>query len=212
MGIGVDEPAGAAAEAAADRLVRFPWFDIARQRDRLGTLIRHAAIDAASFGHILTHRWRQWAGTLLLLEEAAILALVVAMVEPTFFALLMAAIGGPALLLAGFVATSVTAVAMAAIAMLAEEEDTQAVTAIAGPLPENEFVPGCRLCRCRHGSNRRQPLRLDWTKSSHPWHARTCSGGFACPQGQVKSGTSPLVTAWSLRPLPPLCLTSLLQT
>ena len=154
----------------------------------------------------------QPAGTLLLFEATAILALVVAVVEPTFFALLMAAIGGPALLLAGFVATSVTAVAMAAIAMLAEEEDTQAVTAIAGPLPENEFVPGCRLCRCRHGSNRRQPLRLDWTKSSHPWHARTCSGGFACPQGQVKSGTSPLVTAWSLRPLPPLCLTSLLQT
>ena len=62
MGIGVDEPAGAAAEAAADGLVRFPWFDIARQRDRLGTLIRHAAINAASFGHILAHQRRQPVG------------------------------------------------------------------------------------------------------------------------------------------------------
>jgi hypothetical protein len=75
-----------------------------------------------------------------LTETAAVLPLTIAMIEPTFGALLVALIGGPPLPAAGLQAALLAAVAMSAIAVRADEEYRVAGLTKANPLPQNRFA------------------------------------------------------------------------
>jgi hypothetical protein len=96
----------------------------------------------------------------------AILALAVAMVEPPLGALLIAAIGGAALLDAGLIAAVRAAVTLAAVAVAANEKHRAAVSAAAKPLPENNFSSNRR----RHARGQAAALLDNLIPS---WHART---------------------------------------
>jgi hypothetical protein len=78
-------------------------------------------------------RWR-------LTKEAAVFPLAVAMIELPFGALLVAAIGAPPLLAARLLAELVAAVAVSAIAVLADEENRVAALTQASPLSQNRFA------------------------------------------------------------------------
>jgi hypothetical protein len=67
----------------------------------------------------------------------AVLALAIPMIEPPLLTLLMAAIRLTALLAAGFLATTVTAIPLPAITMKAEIKNGTATGEVANPLTEN---------------------------------------------------------------------------
>src|SRR5450756_233875 len=69
-----------------------------------------------------------------------LLPLPVAMIQPSFRASLMAAVGTASLLESGFSAASGTAIALSAITVLADPEHRVASTAAANPLPEKHFA------------------------------------------------------------------------
>jgi hypothetical protein len=73
---------------------------------------------------------------------AAIGALAVALIQPGFDTLLVAAIGTAALLESGLAATPGAAVALAAITMPANAEPGVASAVAADPLGENQLVSG----------------------------------------------------------------------
>src|ERR1700690_3268002 len=77
-------------------------------------------------------------------EAASVLLLPVAMIEPSLRALLVAPVGGPPLPAAGLLAALGTAVAVAAIAVRADEEHCLAPLTLANPLPQNRFAMNCR--------------------------------------------------------------------
>ena len=77
---------------------------------------------------------------LRLTKAAPVLPLTITMIEPSFGALLVAAVGAPPLLAAGLLAALVAAVAMSAIAVRADEENRVAVLTKANPLPQNRFA------------------------------------------------------------------------
>ena len=68
------------------------------------------------------------------------------MVEPSFRALLVPAIGAPPLLQPCLLAAGDAAIALPAIAMRAEEEDGATVAAEANPLPENHIAVNRHAC------------------------------------------------------------------
>lgn len=70
----------------------------------------------------------------------SILTLSVAMVQPAFFALLMAFIGGSHLPEARLLAALFAAIAMAPITMRADEEDAVAMLAATRPLQEHSLA------------------------------------------------------------------------
>jgi hypothetical protein len=70
----------------------------------------------------------------------SILPLPVTMVQPSFRASLVAAVGAASLLEPRFTAASGAAIALSAITMLADPEHREASTAAANPLPENHFA------------------------------------------------------------------------
>jgi hypothetical protein len=76
----------------------------------------------------------------LRLTAAAVLPLTVAMIEPPFRALLVAAVGAPPLLAAGLLAALVAAVAVSAIAVRTDEENRVTALTEANPLPQNRFA------------------------------------------------------------------------
>ena len=127
----IDELAGAATDPAAERCVRFrfPQLDLRRKWDRLGSLIRHACRGLGC-----------WRGVIASAAAVAILALTVAMIEPSFLALLMAPVGGAALLAVCLALTGDAAIALPAVAVLADEEYGETGCSVAGPLPEDKFV------------------------------------------------------------------------
>jgi len=92
----------------------------------------------------------------------AILALTVAMIQPAFQALLMAAVGAAPLLQTRSNPASGAAIALAAITMLADPEHDLTSAAAANPLPENRFAMK------RHARHRRG---LDNGNGS--WQVRT---------------------------------------
>ena len=75
-----------------------------------------------------------------LTEAAPVSLLPVAMIEPSLRALLVAPVGGPPLSAAGLCAALGTAVAVAAIAVRADEEHCLAPLTPANPLPQNRFA------------------------------------------------------------------------
>jgi hypothetical protein len=86
----------------------------------MGRLIRHARLPLA--------------------EAASVPLLAIAMIEPSFRALLVAPVGGAPPPAAGLLAALGTAVAVAAIAVRADEEHCLAPVTPANPLPQNRFA------------------------------------------------------------------------
>ena len=91
----------------------------------------------------------------------SILPLPVTMVQPSFRASLVAAIGAAPLLDPGLLAASCAAIALSAITMLADPEHREASTAAANPLPENHFAMS-RHRRPQAGAGQRQPIMATW--------------------------------------------------
>jgi hypothetical protein len=88
-----------------------------------------------------------------------VLALPVAMIELAFRALLVPGVGHSPLLKASFLAASDAAIAMAAIAVRADEKHHETLFAQADSLPENRFVVSRRHAPSPAGARQRQRLR-----------------------------------------------------
>ena len=82
---------------------------------------------------------------------APVIALAVAMIEPSFGALLVAAVGAPSLADPGMFAAWSAAVALPAIAVRADEEHGVTLAAEANSLPEYRFAMNCRHASSRAG-------------------------------------------------------------
>ena len=82
-------------------------------------------------------RWR-------LPAAAPVIALPVAMIEPSFGALLVAGVGAPSLVEAGTLTAWGAAVALSAIAVRADEEHCVTLATEANSLPEYRFAMNCR--------------------------------------------------------------------
>lgn len=103
----------------------------------MGTLIRHA-------------------------PTVPILSLAVAMVQPSFRTPLVPAVCPASLLQPGLSAASGVAIALSAIAVLADPEHLVAFAALANPLPENHFAMSRHRCT---------PAGLD--NGNRSWQVRT---------------------------------------
>jgi hypothetical protein len=88
---------------------------------------------------------------LSLTAAAPVLPLTIAMIEPAFGALLVAAVGASPLLAPGIFAALGTAVAMAAITVRANEEHLLAFLTQANPLPQNRFAMNHRHASSQAG-------------------------------------------------------------
>jgi hypothetical protein len=88
---------------------------------------------------------------LRLTEAVPILPLAIAMIEPPLSAPLVAPVGGPPLLEAGLFAALGTAVAMATVTVLADEENRLAPLTKANPLPQNRFAMNHRHASSQAG-------------------------------------------------------------
>ena len=86
----------------------------------MGTLIRHARLGLPA--------------------AATVIALTIAMIEPSFGALLVAAVGAPPLVEAGLLTALGVAVALSAIAVRADEEHCVTLVTEANSLPEYRFA------------------------------------------------------------------------
>jgi hypothetical protein len=92
----------------------------------------------------------------------SILPLPVAMVQPSFRAPLVPAVRSASLLQPGLSAASRAAIALSAIAVLADPEHLVAFAALANPLPENHFAMSRHPCT---------PAGLD--NGNRSWQVRT---------------------------------------
>ncbi len=70
----------------------------------------------------------------------AVLPLTVPMIEPSFRTLLVPAVGGPSLTLAGLRAAGEAAIALSAVTVRAEEKYGVTLAAQTNPQPENRFA------------------------------------------------------------------------
>jgi len=111
----------------------------------------------------------------------AVCFLPVAMVQPCFGAVLVAAIGAAPLLESGLAAASGAAIALAAITVPANPEHHVASAAAADPLMENRLGNG----------HARLQAGLDNGRES--WQVRTSSNAVTCCR--LPSGAPPLTTA-----------------
>ena len=75
---------------------------------------------------------------------APVIALPVAMIKPSFGALLVTAVGAPSLMDTGSLTALGTAVALSAIAVPADEEHRVTLVTEANSLPEYRFAMNCR--------------------------------------------------------------------
>jgi hypothetical protein len=96
----------------------------------------------------------------------AVLLLAIAVVEPAFGTLLIAAVGRPVLPAAGFGAARRAAIALSVIAMCTNPEHRLASLAAANALPENHF-----------SMNRHPPMQADFDKSNASCQGRTSLDG-----------------------------------
>jgi hypothetical protein len=97
----------------------------------MGTLIRHARLGLPA--------------------TAPVIALTIAMIEPSLGALLVAAVGAPSLMDTGSLTALGTAVALSAIAVPADEEHRVTLVTEANSLPEYCFAMNCRHASSQAG-------------------------------------------------------------
>ncbi len=128
----------------------------------MGTLIRHARLGLPA--------------------AAPIIALTIAMIEPSFGALLVAAVGAPSLVDAGSLTALGTAVALPAITVRADKEHRVTFLTEANSLPEYRFA-----MNCRHPSSQ---ARLD-NGSRFVARLEPAQFGFTCRM-VAELGTLPL--------------------
>jgi hypothetical protein len=91
-----------------------------------------------------------------------ILPLPVAMIEPSFRAALVTAVGAASLLDPGLSAASGTAITVSAITVLADPEHRVASNAAANPLPKNHFAMSRHPC-----------MRVGLDNGNRSWQVRT---------------------------------------
>jgi hypothetical protein len=108
-------------------------------------LIRHA-------------RWRS--------PAAPVIALSVAMIEPSFGALLVAGVGAPSLVEAGTLTAWGAAVALSAIAVRADEEHCVTLATEANSLPEYRFAVNCRHAPSQAGLDNGTGFVAGWNQLS----------------------------------------------
>jgi hypothetical protein len=124
---------------------------------------------------------------------APVIALPVAMIEPSFGALLVPAVGAPSLADAGMLTAWGAAVALSAVAVRADEEHCMTLATKANSLPEYRFA-----MNCRHASS-----QADWTTALVSWQVGTSSVWFTWSGRVAELGTLPLQRQGSIR-FPPL--------
>jgi hypothetical protein len=111
----------------------------------MGTLIRHArGLPAA----------------------ATVIALTIAMIEPSFGALLVAAVGAPSLVEAGLLTALGVAVALSAIAVRADEEHCVTLVTEANSLPEYRFAMNGRHASSQAGLDNDRGFVAGWNQLS----------------------------------------------
>jgi hypothetical protein len=108
-------------------------------------LIRHA-------------RWRS--------PAAPVIALPVAMIEPSFGAPLVAGVGAPSLVEAGTLTAWGAAVALSAIAVRADEEHCVTLATEANSLPEYRFAVNCRHAPSQTGLDNGTGFVAGWNQLS----------------------------------------------
>jgi len=86
-----------------------------------------------------------------LAQAASVRVLAIAMIELPFGALLVASVGAPPLLPTGLLTALVAAVAVAAVAVRADEENRVAALSKANPLPQNRFAMNHRHASSQAG-------------------------------------------------------------
>ena len=112
----------------------------------MGTLIRHA----------------QWG----LPSAASVIALTIAMIEPSLRAPLVAAVGAPSLAEAGTLTAWGAAVALSAIAVCTDEEHRVTLVAQANPLPEYCFAMNRRHASSQAGLDNGTGFVAGWNQLS----------------------------------------------
>ena len=104
-------------------------------------------------------RWR-------LPAAAAVIALPVAMIEPSFGALLVAGVGAPSLVEAGTLTAWGAAVALSAIAVHADEEHGVTLATEANSLPEYRFAVNRRHASSQAGLDNGTGFVAGWNQLS----------------------------------------------
>jgi hypothetical protein len=95
---------------------------------------------------------------------APVIALPVAMIEPSFGALLVAAVGAPSLVEAGTLTAWGAAVALSAIAVRADEEHCVTLATEANSLPEYRFAMNCRHASSQAGLDNGPGFVAGWNQ------------------------------------------------
>ena len=104
-------------------------------------------------------RWR-------LPAAAPVIALPVAMIEPSFGALLVPAVGAPSLAGSGLLTAWGAAVALSAIAVRADEEHCVTLATEANSLPEYRFTVTCRHAPSQAGLDNGTGFVAGWNQLS----------------------------------------------
>jgi hypothetical protein len=112
----------------------------------MGTLIRHVR--------------------LRLPAAASVIALTIAMIEPSFGALLVAAVGTPSLVDAGLCTALRTAVALSAIAVPADKKHCVTLVTEANSLPEHRFAMNSRHASSQAGLDNGRGFVAGWNQLS----------------------------------------------
>jgi hypothetical protein len=105
---------------------------------------------------------------------APIIALAVAMVEPSFGAALMAVVGAPPLADAGMLAAWGAAVALSAIAVRADEEYGVTLVTETNSLPEYRFAMNCRHASSQAGLDNGTGFVSGWNQLSLVYLSKGC--------------------------------------
>jgi hypothetical protein len=103
---------------------------------------------------------------LCLLAAAPVIALTVAVIEPSFGTLLVPAVGAPSLADSGMLTAKGAAVALSTIAVRADEEHCVTLANAANPLPEYHFAMNCRHASSQAGLDNGYGFVAGWNQLS----------------------------------------------
>jgi hypothetical protein len=101
-----------------------------------------------------------------LTAAAPVIALTVAMIEPSLGALLVATVGAPSLVDPGMLTARGAAVALSAIAVRADEEHRVTLATEANSLPEYRFAMNCRHASSQAGLDNGRGFVAGWNQLS----------------------------------------------
>jgi len=103
---------------------------------------------------------------LCLPAAAPVIALTVAMIEPSFGTLLVPAVGAPSLVDSGMLTAEGAAIALSTIAVRAHEENCVTLATEANPLPEYRFAMNCRHASSQAGLDNGDGFVAGWNQLS----------------------------------------------